>query len=92
MSTPSERQDVHHHVLRSFIATGRAPHYTELGKMLGKDPATARRLLHETTLESPFSFAWMTPDTDYVASWAPFSNLPNQNAISVDGAQKWYGQ
>jgi len=34
----------------------------------------------------------MTPDTDYVGAWAPFSNLPNQNAISVDGVQKWYGQ
>src|SRR5262249_47254880 len=40
------------------------------------DPATARRLLHETTLESFFSFAWVTPDTDYVGAWAPFSNLP----------------
>ena len=84
MSTPRERQDVHQAVLRSFIATGRAPHFTELGR----DPATARRLLRETTLESPFSFAWMTPDTDYVGSWAPFSNLPNQDVISVDGVQK----
>lgn len=92
MSTPRERQDVHHHVLKHFVATGRAPHYTELGGVLGTDPATARRLLRETTLESPFSFAWMTPDTDYVGSWAPFSNLPNHNAISVEGAQKWYGQ
>ena len=92
MSTPRERQDVHHHVLQHFIETGRAPHNTELARMLGRDPATGRRLLHETTLDSPFLFAWMTPDTDYVGAWAPFSNLPNQNAISVDGVQKWFGQ
>ena len=30
MSTPRERQDIHHGVLQHFIATGRAPHYTEL--------------------------------------------------------------
>ncbi len=92
MSTPRERQDVHYHVLQHFISTGRAPHYTELARTLSCDPATARRLMHETTRESPFSFAWMTPDTDYVGAWAPFSNLPNQNVVSVDGLQKWYGQ
>jgi len=92
MATSGERQDVHHHVLQHFVATGRAPHYTELAKRLGVDPATARKLMRETTVESPFSFAWITPDTDFVGAWAPFSNLPNQNVISVGGVQKWYGQ
>lgn len=92
MATQKERQEVHHGVLSHFAKTGRAPHYTELAKVLGVDPSTARRLLHETAVESPFSFGWMTPDTDVLGAWAPFSNLPNQNVISVDGVQSWYGQ
>ena len=92
MATPKERQLVHNTVLRHFVETGRAPHYTELAEPLGVMPGQARTILRETTLESPFSFAWLTPDTDYVASWAPFSNLPNHNLISVEGVQKWYGQ
>jgi hypothetical protein len=92
MAAAKERQDVHHNVLEHFVTNGRAPHYTELAVKLGVEPSTARRLLRETTVESPFLFAWMTPETDYVGAWAPFSNLPNQNVISVDGVQKWYGQ
>ena len=92
MANPEERQKVHHGVLSHFVETGRAPHFTELAETLGVDPQAARRLIHETTVESPFSFAWVTPDTDYIGSWAPFSNLPNHNVISVDGVQKWYGQ
>ena len=35
---------------------------------------------------------WNSPRTDYIGSWAPFSNTPTQYLISVDGVQKWYGQ
>ena len=92
MASPEERQMVHQIVLRHFIETGRAPHYTDLSETLGIVPDKARQIIRETTKESPFSFSWMTPDTDYIGSWAPFSNLPNHNLISVDGVQKWYGQ
>jgi hypothetical protein len=92
MATVQERQRVHNLVLRHFIKTGRAPHYIELGETLGVVPETARRIIRETTLESPFSFAWLTPDTDFIGAWAPFSNLPNHHIIGVDGVQKWYGQ
>ncbi len=92
MASPEEHQQVHQNVIRHFIETGRAPHYTELAATLKVEPDTARRLLHETASECPFLFAWMTPDTDVVAAWPPFSNLPNQNLVSVDGIQKWYGQ
>ena len=92
MANPKERQKIHKTVLLHFMETGRAPHYTEVGDAMGITPEKARKIVRETTLESPFSFAWMTPDTDYIASWAPFSNLPNHHLISVDGLQKWYGQ
>lgn len=92
MASVEERQKVHNSVLRHFIETGRAPHYTELAEVLGIKPEKARQIVRETTIESPFSFAWITPDTDYIASWAPFSSQPNQHLISVDGVQKWYAQ
>ena len=92
MASPEERQSVHQSVLRHFVETGRAPHYTELAEALGLVPAKARQIIRETTAESPFSFAWMTPDTDYIASWAPFASLPNHHLTSVDGVQKWYAQ
>ena len=91
-ASPEERQKVHQSVLRHFIETGRAPHYTELAEALSIVPEKARQIIRETTVESPFLFAWMTPDTDYIGSWAPFSSLPNHHLISVDGVQKWYGQ
>ena len=92
MASLEERQNVHHGVLQHFIATGRAPHYTELAGALRVPLERARELVHETTTESPFSFAWMVPDTDYISAWAPFSNIPTNNLVSVDGVQKWYGQ
>ena len=92
MASQEERQKVHQGVLSHFIETGRAPHYTELAELLDIVPEKARRIIRETTAESPFSFAWITPDTDYIGAWAPFSNLPNHHLISVDGVEKWYGQ
>jgi hypothetical protein len=34
----------------------------------------------------------MVPDTDYIASFAPFSSVPTQYLVSVDGEQRWYAQ
>jgi hypothetical protein len=91
MADPQELQNVHQCVLRHFIETGCAPHFTEMPEKLGVDLHRARQLIKETIDESPFSFAWLVPDTDYIAAWAPFSNIPNHNLISVDGVQKWHG-
>jgi hypothetical protein len=92
MASLEQRQKVHNAVLRYFVKTGRAPHYTELAEGIGVAPEAARKLIHETTAESPFSFAWVTPDTDFIGAWAPFSNLQNQHVITIDGARKAYGQ
>jgi hypothetical protein len=35
---------------------------------------------------------WLFPDTDDIASFAPFSNLPTQYRITIEGQQKWFGQ
>jgi hypothetical protein len=92
MASLQERQNVHQGVLRHFVETGRAPHYTEMAGTLGVDAERARLLIRETITENPFSFAWLVPETDFIASWAPFSSIQNHNLISVDGVQKWYGQ
>jgi hypothetical protein len=35
---------------------------------------------------------WLAPSTDFIASFAPFNNLPTQFRITIDGQQKWFGQ
>jgi len=77
-------------VLGHFIKTGRAPHYTELAATLGLRIEEARQLQHKTA-DSAVA-CWFVKDTDYVESWAPFSNVPTHYLLTIAGNQKWYGQ
>jgi Alkylmercury lyase len=77
-------------VLRHLVMTGRAPHYTELAAVLGLKPDEARKAQRKAA-ESALG-CWFAGDTDYVESWAPFSNLPTQYLVTIKGEQKWYGQ
>ncbi|MHB8111726.1 MAG: hypothetical protein ACYDHW_17020 [Syntrophorhabdaceae bacterium] len=77
-------------VLEHFIKTGRAPHYIELGEALGLQPEEARQIQHKAA-DSALA-CWFVKDTDYIESWAPFSNVPTQYSITVAGDQRWYGQ
>ena len=80
-------------ILQHFVATGRAPHYVELADTLDIGINAARELVSETaSTASPVGGSWLSHDTDNIESWAPFSNVPTHYLISVDGAQKWYGQ
>jgi len=36
--------------------------------------------------------AWLYDGTDYVASFAPFNNVPTQYRVSVEGQQRWFAQ
>lgn len=81
---------IYHLVLRAFVQTGRAPHFTELASGLGIPPEECRRLLHEvTSLRLP---NWLYPGTDLIASFAPFSNLPNHIPVRVVGERRWFAQ
>jgi hypothetical protein len=82
---------VYHAALTGIVRDGRAPHYTELASELGLSPNEARHALHDVA-ETGVPGVWLQPGTDYVAAFAPFSNLPTQYLISVEGEQKWYGQ
>ncbi len=87
---PSMLARMYHEIMAGFVRKGRAPHYVELAHALGLSPEEARRALHE--LMGMAGAAWLAPDTDYIASFAPFSNLPTQYLVTVEGQQRWYGQ
>jgi hypothetical protein len=77
-------------VVEHFMKNGRAPHYTELAATLGLSPEDARQVQHRAA-ESAIA-CWFVKDTDYVESWAPFSNVPTHYLVTIKGEQKWYGQ
>jgi hypothetical protein len=76
-------------ILQHMIGTGRAPHYTELAATLDLTPDEARELQKETA-EAGVG-CWLIEGSDYIESWAPFSNVPNQYQLAVEGEQKWHG-
>jgi len=53
-------------------------------------PEEARQVQHKAA-ESSLA-CWFVKDTDYVESWAPFSNVPTHYLVTIKGEQKWYGQ
>ncbi len=90
MSEPAILDKTYHFILRRMIETGGAPHYTEIAAELGASPEEGRKTLHELfSLRIP---AWLFPGADSIVSFAPFNNLPTQYRLTIDGAQKWFGQ
>ncbi len=83
-------QKVYTEVVKHQIRTGRAPHFTELAETLGLQPDEARDVQREAA--NAAIACWIVQDTDYIESWAPFSNVPTQYLVTVEGEQKWYGQ
>ncbi len=79
-----------HIVIQRMIATGQAPYYTELAAALGCSVEEGRRTLHDL-MDSGIP-CWLHPGTDYIASFAPFNNLPTQYRIAVEGEEKWFAQ
>ena len=79
-------------ILEHFVATGRAPHYAELGDALHIGSEEAREVQRAAVEAAPIASCWLAHYTDNIESWAPFSNVPTHYLITVDGIQKWYGQ
>ena len=91
MSSPSVLDKTYYLIIQRMVKTGQAPHYTEIAAKLGVPVENGRKALHDlVSLEIPG--IWLSSDTDYIGSFAPFSNLPTQYRITVDGEQKWFGQ
>ena len=90
MSESSVLDKTFHIILQRLVKTGQAPHYTEIAAELGVSPEDGRKALHE--LFSSGIAGWLFPNTDLIASFAPFNNLPTQFRLTIDGEQKWFGQ
>jgi len=91
MSSPGVLDKTYNIIIKGMVKTGQAPHYTEIAAKLGVSVEDGRKALHDlVSVEIPG--IWLSPETDYIGSFAPFSNLPTQYRITVDGEQKWFGQ
>ena len=91
MADPDALARTYHAIQTAFVRDGRAPHYTDLAVALGLSPEGARRAQREL-LATLGGAHWAHPETDYIVSFSPFSNLPTQYAIAVDRQRRWYGQ
>jgi hypothetical protein len=92
MSEDTLIQKAYTSVLEHFIEHGRAPHYVELAHTLDIEIDESRVLIRDTAAAAPIASCWLSHDTDYIESWAPFSNVPTHLKITIDGEQKWFGQ
>ena len=80
-----------HFIMKRMVESGQAPHYTEVASGLGISMEEGRKALHDL-FGTPGIPGWLFPNTDYIASFAPFNNLPTQYRITIEGQQKWFGQ
>ena len=80
----------HHFILKRIVDTGQAPHYTEIAVELGVSPEEGRKTMH--VLFESGVYGWLYPNTEFIASYAPFNNQPTQFRVTVDGEQKWFAQ
>ncbi len=83
--------NTYHVIITRMVETGQAPHYTEIAAALGVPVEEGRRALHDLMASGVLGM-WLFPDTDYISSFAPFSNLPTQYRLAVAGEQKWFAQ
>ncbi len=91
MDSPTLLDKTYNIIITNLVATGLAPHYTEIAAELGVPVEEGKKALHDL-MDSGVLGIWLYPDTDYISSFAPFSNLPTQYRLSVDGEQKWFAQ
>ena len=66
-------------------------HYSELATALGCNIEEGRQIVHDFAGAASASIR-LNPDTDWIATFSPFSLIPTPYRITVDGQQKWFGQ
>jgi len=91
MGFPTLLDHTYNVIITKLVTTGQAPHYSEVASELGVSMEEGLRALQELMAAGVIG-TWLFPDTDYISSFAPFSNLPTQYRISVAGEQKWFAQ
>jgi hypothetical protein len=90
MVDPGRLDQAFHHIMRTLVESGRAPHYAELARAMQCRVAEGRQLLLDVMQAYPIG--WLHPDTDYIASFPPLNSLPTQYRVTVRGEQRWFAQ
>ena len=90
MPETTELDAAYHFIISRIVDTGQATHYSELADHLSIIIGDGRRVLHELAASS--GAVRLHPDTDLIEAIPPFSSIPTQYRITVDGQQKWFGQ
>jgi hypothetical protein len=90
MPDATQLDQTYHYAMETIVARGQAPHYTEFAKKFSVSPDDGKKLLQD--LMAAGLPNWLHPNTDLIASLAPFNNLPTHYRVSVDGEQKWFAQ
>ena len=91
MATDAKVLDkVFHLIMTRMVDAGQAPHYGQLALELETPVEAARHALRD--LMATGHPGWLEPRTYWIITFCPFSNVPNQYRITVDGQQKWFGQ
>ena len=83
MGEPSRLDRIFNLIMKRMVATGQAPHYTEIASELGISMEEGRKVLRD--LLAAGVPGWLFPGTDYITSFAPFNNLPTQYRITIEG-------
>ncbi len=81
---------VYHFILNTIINTGIAPHYTQIAQEFNVSMAKGLEMLH-ALMELPLP-NWLYPNTDLIASFAPFNNQPTAYRITIKNEQRWFAQ
>jgi len=90
MAEPTTLDAAFHFIITRMVDTGRAPHYSELADFLSLSIDDGRNVLHELVKSS--GAVRLHPEADLIESVPPFSSIPTQYRITVDGQQRWLGQ
>jgi hypothetical protein len=78
-------------IMKQMIKTGQAPHYTEIAAEMDVPVEHGRKALH-ALFSLPGFPGWLLHSTDYIGTFPPFSNLPTQYRITIEGRQNWFAQ
>ena len=91
MAGPTLMDKTYSTIIKGFVETGQAPHYTEIAAELGVSPEEGCKALRKLFSVRGLP-GWLYPKVDTVVSMAPFNNLPTQYRITIEAEQKWFAQ
>ena len=77
-------------IIKRLVDTGQAPHYSELANHLSLGIDDGRNVLHDLVESS--GAVRLQSEAELIDAVPPFSSIPTQYRISVDGQQQWFGQ